>query len=369
MSKRSGITQSGLRHFQLAYDGEEISSEDVFYYTYGVLHSTEYRERYADNLTKELPRIPLVKSTADFWRYVEAGRKLGELHIGFENVEPYPVTIKQGDLRTAVIDDPVAFYRVEKMRFAGTRGTEDKSTVIYNSNITMEGIPLEAYDYVVNGKPALVWVMERQGVLKDKYNPQTKKGSDIVNDANRYAVETMDNPAYPLELFQRVITVSLETMKIVRGLPKLDIDTGTGESDKIQTLADVQKGIKEHWGDVPAAEYALRIIDGITAAQKSSGDVLRVRDIVAMLDATELSGDLIAAISILVQSEFAIFRAGGEFIDEDGGRHELSPEDFQRVLDLDTVLHPLSQDEVSKASERVVPFFELDSEVFGGAKK
>ena len=103
------------------------------------------------------------------------------------------------------------------MKFAGKRPNLDKTTVIYNNNITMQNVPLEAYDYVVNGKPALEWVMERQCVSTDK-----KTG--ITNDANDYANETMNNPAYPLELFQRVITVSLETMKIVRGLPKLDID-------------------------------------------------------------------------------------------------------------------------------------------------
>src|SRR5687768_14051285 len=103
------------------------------------------------------------------------------------------------------------------MKFGGKRPNADKSTVIYNSNITMTGIPLEAYDYVVNGKPALEWVMERQCV-------KTDKASGIVNDANRYAIETVGDPSYPLLLFQRVITVSLETMKIVRALPSLDID-------------------------------------------------------------------------------------------------------------------------------------------------
>ncbi len=102
------------------------------------------------------------------------------------------------------------------MKFAGKRGAIDKSSVVYNSNITMQNIPLEAYDYVVNGKSALEWVMERQIVKTDKV-------SGIVNDANCYPVETVGNPAYPLELFQRVITVSLETMKIVRSLPKLEV--------------------------------------------------------------------------------------------------------------------------------------------------
>jgi len=214
---RDGITDAGLKHFQAAYPGEEISKEDIFYYVYGLLHSEEYRARYADNLSKELPRIPCVKKAEDFWAFSRAGRALGDLHVNYESVEPYPVTYKQGDPRTWVIDDPEAFYRVTKMKYAGKRPDLDKSTVIYNANITMQDIPLEAYDYVVNGKPALDWVIERQVV-------KTDKKSGIVNDANRYAIETVGNPAYPLELFQRVITVSLETMKIVRGLPKLDID-------------------------------------------------------------------------------------------------------------------------------------------------
>ena len=217
MAKRDGVTDVGLKHFQGAYLGETITKEDVFYYVYGLLHSEDYRTKYADNLSKELPRIPRVKNAADFWAFSRAGRTLGALHVNYESVEPYPVTIKQGDLRTAVIKDPEAFYRVTKMRFAGKRGETDKSTVIYNDNITMERIPLEAYDYIVNGKPALEWVMERQVV-------KTDKDSGIVNDANRYAIETMGKPAYPLELFQRVITVSLETMKIVRNLPKLKVD-------------------------------------------------------------------------------------------------------------------------------------------------
>lgn len=215
LQRRDAITEAGLAHFQAAYPGEEITKEDIFYYVYGLLHSPDYRDRYADNLTKELPRIPCVKTYADFRAFTEAGRRLGDLHVNYETVDPYPITIKQGDLRTAVIKDPQSFYRVTKMKFGGKGREKDKTTVIYNANITMTDIPLEAYDYVVNGKPALEWVMERQVV-------KTDKASGIVNDANDYAVETMNNPAYPLELFQRVITVSLETMKIVRALPSLE---------------------------------------------------------------------------------------------------------------------------------------------------
>lgn len=217
LRRRDALTDEGLAYFRTAYPGETITKDDLFYYIYGLLHSEQYRSRFADNLSKALPRIPAVKTAKDFWAFVEAGRKLGDLHCAYETVEPFPVTIAQGALELAHIPDPERFYRVEKMRFGGKRPDLDKTTVIYNSNITLTGIPAEAYDYVVNGKAALEWVMERQSV-------KTDKASGIVNDANRYAIETVGDPAYPLKLFQRVITVSLETMKIVRSLPKLEID-------------------------------------------------------------------------------------------------------------------------------------------------
>ena len=209
-----GITDVGLKRFEASYPGEHISKEDLFYYVYGLLHSNQYRARYADNVSKELPRVPAVKTAKDFWAFVAAGRMLGELHVNYESVEPFPVQIAQGDMRLTNVSDPERFYRVQQMKFGGKRPNTDKSTVIYNSDITMTGIPMEAYDYVVNGKPALEWVMERQCV-------KTDKDSGIVNDANHYAIETVGDPAYPLKLFQRVITVSLETMKIVRSLPPL----------------------------------------------------------------------------------------------------------------------------------------------------
>ena len=219
LTRRDAITDDGLAHFQAAYPGEEISKGDLFYYIYGLLHSPEYRARFKNNLAKQLPRIPAVKTFADFAAFRDAGRALGDLHVNFESVDPYMVTFKEGDhaLINEAQTDPEAFYRVTKMKHGGTAKARDKTTVIYNGNITMQNIPLEAYDYVVNGKPALEWVMDRQVVKQDK-------ASGIINDANDYANETVGDPKYPLELFQRVITVSLETMKIVNALPALDID-------------------------------------------------------------------------------------------------------------------------------------------------
>jgi predicted helicase len=206
---KDGITDEGLQHFKAAYPKEAISKEDIFYYIYGLLHSPEYRTKYADNLSKQLPRIPCVKKAQDFWAFSKAGRALAELHVNYEAVEPYPVKLDKGIKKLTDAE-----YRVIKMKFAKK---DDKSIVKYNDYITITEIPLTAYDYVVNGKPALEWVMERQCV-------KTDKDSGIVNDANLYATETVGDAAYPLKLFQRVITVSLETMKIVKSLPKLDIE-------------------------------------------------------------------------------------------------------------------------------------------------
>ena len=221
-TRRDAITDAGLDHFRKAYGeaGKGITKEDLFYYIYGLLHSPDYRSRYADNLSKELPRIPAVKTYADFRAFEKAGRELAHWHLNYETVACHPgVSVETSTTANSL--PPEERYRVTKMKFAKTKdpstgkSINDKTTVIYNEYITLKNIPLAAYDYIVNGKPALEWVMERQSVTTDKV-------SGISNDANLWAIETMGNPKYPLELFLRVITVSLETIKIVKGLPALN---------------------------------------------------------------------------------------------------------------------------------------------------
>mgnify|MGYP004691027485 CR=1 FL=1 len=208
------ITPEAMKHFQEAYPGKTISMDDLFYYIYGILHSEDYRQKYATNLMKELPRIPRVATYEDFMAFSEAGRKLKDLHVNFEGVPEYSGVRIIEDRRFDFS------YRVTQMKYGKIPGKtgnagKDKTKLVYNEFITVEGIPLEAQEYVVNKKSALDWIVERACV-------KTDKNSGIVNDFNDYAVEKNDR-RYPLSLFLRVITVSLETMKIVKALPPLTI--------------------------------------------------------------------------------------------------------------------------------------------------
>lgn len=237
-TRKDGITEEGLKYFQSVYPDENISKENIFYYIYGLLHSPEYRKRYADNLSKELPRIPCVKIAKDFWHFSQAGLALSELHINFETVDKYPVKLDCGKRTIKELNDED--FRVTKMKYPKIKndegkGVNDYSTIIYNHAITVCGIPEEAYDYIVNGKAAIEWVMDRQAVT-------TNKKSGIVNDANDWAIETMNNPKYPLELLQRVITVSLKTMEIVKSLPPLVLQSD--EPKKTMTDEEINKTMK-----------------------------------------------------------------------------------------------------------------------------
>ena len=197
------IEHSALSDFILgrareAY-GPKLTKEDLFYFVYGFLHSPDYRERYSADLRKTFPRLPLVDEPKDFWAFSKAGRALADLHINYESVQPYPL-IEVGSCKSLAVD---------KMRFPSK---VDKSSIVYNSSITLRGIPEEAYEYVVNGRSAIEWVMER-------YQVRIDKDSGIKNDPNDWCREVGDS-RYIIDLVKRVVTVAVETMKIVKKLPK-----------------------------------------------------------------------------------------------------------------------------------------------------
>lgn len=207
--RKNAITDAIFADFRAAYE-TAITKEDIFYYVYGILHSPEYRTRFASDLKKMLPRIPFTRATSDFWKFSRGGRDLARWHLNYETVEPYPVH----EHTSALGLDPTKDFLVQKMTFGRKEKQVDKTAITYNSHIALSGIPLEAYDYVVNGKSAIEWIMERYQITRDK-------DSGISNDPNDWAREH-NQPRYILDLIKRVITVSVETMKIVHALPPLN---------------------------------------------------------------------------------------------------------------------------------------------------
>jgi predicted helicase len=201
--RRDAITDWALSTFRDRYQDQTISKEDLFWYVYGILHSPEYKERFASDLKKMLPRIPFA---GDFWAFSRAGRELGQWHLNYETVEPYPLTEESKRLVMEAGD-----YRVLKMTFGKKDGKPDKTVIIYNANLILRDIPLEAYAYVVNGKSAIEWIMERYAVTVDK-------ASGIRNDPNDWS----DDPRYIVDLLKRVVRVSLESVRLVAELPPLN---------------------------------------------------------------------------------------------------------------------------------------------------
>ncbi len=196
--------------------GNRISKEDIFYYVYGILHNQEYRKAFTDDLKKMLPRIPLVDETKIFWKFSKAGRALAELHINYETIPTHPnvkVLINGTDKTDNFADLHDVNYKVMKMRFPKK---DQKDQIIYNSQIRIENIPLKAYEYIVNGKSAIEWILER-------YQVKVDKKSGIKNDPNDWSKE-VGNPRYILDLLLSIINVSVQTMEIVDNLPKLEFD-------------------------------------------------------------------------------------------------------------------------------------------------
>lgn len=208
--RKDGISDFIFKQARDKYADSRIEKEDIFYYVYGLLHSTDYRRKFANDLKKMLPRLPLVDKSEDFWAFSEAGRKLAKLHVDYEEVDPYEGVKVSGTQHNN--------YHVEKMKFI-KKG--DRSTIIYNNQITIENIPEKAYEYVVNGKSAIEWIL-------DRYQIKTDKASGIVNDPNDWAKE-VGNPRYILDLLLSVINVSVQTVDIVNSLPKLSFEVESKE--------------------------------------------------------------------------------------------------------------------------------------------
>jgi predicted helicase len=214
--RKDGVSGFILERARKQYSAKNIEKEDIFYYVYGFLHSPDYRETFANDLKKMLPRIPLVDDVRDFWSFSKAGRELANLHINYEQVPPYEgVEVKGAEH---------GLYKVEKMRFAKkkievdgkTKNVDDKSKINYSSAITISNIPDKAYEYMVNGKSAIEWIM-------DRYRVKTDKKSGIKNDPNDWA-EEVGNPRYILDLLFSIINVSVQTVDIVNSLPKLEFE-------------------------------------------------------------------------------------------------------------------------------------------------
>jgi len=205
--RHDGITDDALAEFQSHYADDSITKEDIFFYVYGVLHSPDYRNRYAADLKKELPRVPFATA---FREFSTAGRDLAYWHLNYDSVDPYPLTEQSDTLNL----DPEEHYRVKKMYWGGKSSNQNKSEIVVNDHVRLTGIPNEVHEYEINGKTPLDWIL-------DQYKVSRNKTTGIVNDPNEFS----DDPRYIVDLIKKVTRVSVETIRIVRNLPSLDAET------------------------------------------------------------------------------------------------------------------------------------------------
>ncbi len=194
-NRRENITDWALAEFRNHYSDDTITKWDIFHYTYGLLHHPTYREKYQANLKRDLPHIPFAE---DFWGFANAGARLAVLHVNYES-QP-----ECSDLKFIQNPEVPLNWRVEKMRLL-----KDKTSLVYNDFLTIDGILPETFDYRLGTRSALEWVI-------DQYCVKTDKRSGIVNDPNRAA-----DPEYIVKLIEKVIMVSLETVEIVNKLSVL----------------------------------------------------------------------------------------------------------------------------------------------------
>lgn len=201
------ITDEILAICQSAF-GPQVSKDDIFHYVYAVLHSPQYRSTFAADLKRMLPRIPLASTTRDFDAFAEAGRRLADLHMHYESVDPYPL---HESTPPPGVDD-WELYRVRRMQW---QDKQTKKALVCNTHLTLSDIPAEANEYMLGSRSGLEWLI-------DRYRVRTDRASGIVNDPNDWCREH-DDPRYIIDLVKRVTRVSVETMRIVRSLPELPL--------------------------------------------------------------------------------------------------------------------------------------------------
>lgn len=212
-SEKSKIRYDGISDYVFKLTSKKYSKqlckEDLFYYIYGLLHSKDYKEKFKADLKKTLPQIPLVDDYNDFISFSKARRELAYIHLNYETIDTYN--------GVEIIEYPIhsdeELYEITKMKFIKKN---NKTSIIYNSYITVSNIPQKAYDYIVNGKSAIEWVMERYAITIDKK-------SGIKNDPNDWCREVGD-PKYIFNLLLKIINVSVQTVDIVNSLPKLKFE-------------------------------------------------------------------------------------------------------------------------------------------------
>jgi len=192
-NRQENITDWALENYQKHYNDLQITKKAIFYYVYGLLHAKNYREKYAQNLKKELPRIPFVK---DFWFISKIGKELVELHLNYESAQPFDLESK--------INEPID-WKVDKMRLS-----KDKKTLVYNQSITFLNIPEKTFDYKLGNRSALEWII-------DQYRIKIDERSGIINDPNQ-----VDNERYIIDLISKIITVSIKTVDLTEQLDNIE---------------------------------------------------------------------------------------------------------------------------------------------------
>ena len=194
------ISDTALRAFQDHYRDDTITKDDIFNYVYGILHASSYREQFANDLSKMIPRIPFAP---DFHAFAQAGAVLASLHLNYETCEQYPLQLifsHQGE------PQPKHFQLSKRaMRYTDK---DTKTTLILNDHVRLSGIPEEAHRYVVNGRTPLEWFIDRYKITQDK-------DSGIVNDPNGW----FENPRDLITAIERIVYVSVESARIIEGLP------------------------------------------------------------------------------------------------------------------------------------------------------